>query len=93
MLSSPPIVVSPAFLAVSAAFNELDAVASVVCKSRLVSSLKFQAGVCLGCKASETRRCFTVDGVGGNGAVNENVELDGRIVVAADMAVTEVRHT
>lgn len=49
-----------------------------------MSSRKFQAGVCReseGGNARDTRRCLMVDGGekgSGNGAVNENVEAEGR---------------
>ena len=55
--------------------------ASAECTPRPVSSRKFQAGKMRGedGSASETRRCFPAadDGDGGNGAVNENVDVYG----------------
>ncbi len=52
----------------------------------MVSSRKLQAGKTLGEEASarDTRRCLMVpfDDVGGKGAVNENVDDDGTVILA-----------
>lgn len=54
----------------------------------VVSSRKLQAGKTLGEEASarDTRRCLMVpvDDVGGYGAVNENVDDDGTVMLAVD---------